>query len=97
MRSALQDREAVIQKYLQCRLDRCFLSEKQLKVSIIFVSSLRVQLGLGKLPRPAGPAFDDVERPAAEQKLMKLRSDVENKKVAMRNLKSTLDKLDITE
>ncbi|EAT42161.1 AAEL006269-PA [Aedes aegypti] len=72
MRSALQDREAVIQ-------------------------NLRLQLGLGKLPRPTGPAFDDEERPAAEQKVTKLRSEAENKKVAIRNLKSALEKLDITD
>ncbi|XP_055537986.1 uncharacterized protein LOC129725792 [Wyeomyia smithii] len=72
LRSALQDREAVIQ-------------------------NLRLQLGLGKLPRPAGPAFDDVERPVAEQRLMKLRSDADNKKVAIRNLKGALEKLDITD
>ncbi|XP_058831646.1 uncharacterized protein LOC131690124 isoform X2 [Topomyia yanbarensis] len=72
LRSALQDREAVIQ-------------------------NLRLQLGLGKLPRPAGPAFDDVERPAAEQRLSKLRSEAENKKVAIRNLKGALEKLDITD
>lgn len=59
--------------------------------------SLRVQLGLGKLPRPTGPAFDDAERPGAEQRLAKLRTDAENKKIAISNLKSTLEKLDITE
>ncbi|XP_058461237.1 uncharacterized protein LOC131436512 [Malaya genurostris] len=72
LRTALQDREAVIQ-------------------------NLRLQLGLGKLPRPAGPAFDDTERPAAEQRLSKLRTEAENKKVAIRNLKSALEKLDITD
>lgn len=72
IRTALQDREAVIQ-------------------------SLRVQLGLGKLPRPTGPPFDESERPAAEQRLSRLRGDVDNKRVAIRNLKAALDKLDITE
>lgn len=59
--------------------------------------SLRVQLGLGKLPRPSGPPFDESEKPAAEQRLCRLKNDVENKKVAIRNLKGALDKLDITE
>ncbi|KAL1376874.1 hypothetical protein pipiens_016630, partial [Culex pipiens pipiens] len=59
--------------------------------------NLRVQLGLGKLPRPTGPAFDDAERPGAEQRLAKLRTDAENKKIAISNLKSTLEKLDITD
>ncbi|XP_053687899.1 uncharacterized protein LOC128737309 [Sabethes cyaneus] len=72
LRSALQDREAVIQ-------------------------NLRLQLGLGKLPRPAGPAFDDEERPVAEQRLTKLRADAENKKLSIRNLKEALEKLDITD
>lgn len=71
-RSALQDREAVIQ-------------------------SLRLQLGLGKLPRPMGTPLDESERPAAEQRLARLKIDADNKRVAIRNLKSALDKLDITE
>lgn len=72
IRSALQDREAVIQ-------------------------NLRVQLGLGKLPRPSGTPLDESERPAAEQKLHRLKVDAENKRIAIRNLKMALDKLDITE
>lgn len=71
-RSALQDREAVIQ-------------------------SLRVQLGLGKLPRPTGTPLDESEKPAAEQRLNRLRIDVDNKRTVIRNLKAALDKLDITE
>lgn len=54
-------------------------------------------MGLGKLPRPSGPPFDESEKPAAEQRLCRLKNDVENKKVAIRNLKGALDKLDITE
>lgn len=72
LRSALQDREAVIQ-------------------------SLRLQLGLGKLPRPMGTPLEESERPAAEQRLHRLRADSDNKRVAIRNLKAALDKLDITE
>lgn len=72
LRSALQDREAVIQ-------------------------SLRVQLGLGKLPRQMGTPLEEGERPAAEQRLNRLRIDAENKRIAIRNLKAALDKLDITE
>lgn len=72
MRTALQDREAVIQ-------------------------NLRVQLGLGKLPRPSGTPLEDSEKPAAEQRLHRLKVDAENKRIAIRNLKMALDKLDITE
>lgn len=61
------------------------------------IQSLRMQLGLAKLPRPTGPAFTEVERPGAEQRLSRLLSDAENKKVAIRNLKGALDKLDITD
>ena len=56
-----------------------------------------MQLGLGKLPRPSGPPFDDSERPAAEQRFSRLKNDAENKRNAIRNLKSALDKLDVTE
>uniref|UniRef100_A0A336LY28 CSON007339 protein n=1 Tax=Culicoides sonorensis TaxID=179676 RepID=A0A336LY28_CULSO len=61
------------------------------------IQSLRMQLGLAKLPRPTGPAFTESERPGAEQRLSRLLSDAENKKVAIRNLKSALEKLDITD
>lgn len=71
-RSALQEREAIIQ-------------------------NLRLQLGLGKLPRPTGTPLDESERPAAEQRLSRLRGEADNKRIAIRNLKSALEKLDITE
>ncbi|XP_016929916.3 uncharacterized protein [Drosophila suzukii] len=72
LRSALQDREAVIQ-------------------------NLRIQLCLGKLPRPTGPPLDDSEKPAAEQKLNRLKTEAENKRIKIKNLKSALEKLDITD
>ncbi|XP_059226037.1 uncharacterized protein LOC106087583 [Stomoxys calcitrans] len=72
LRSALQDRETVIQ-------------------------NLRIQLCLGKLPRPSGPPLHDADRPAAEQKLQKLKTEADNKKIKIKNLKSALDKLDITD
>uniref|UniRef100_A0A182QAY1 PDZ domain-containing protein n=1 Tax=Anopheles farauti TaxID=69004 RepID=A0A182QAY1_9DIPT len=72
LRTALQDREAVIQ-------------------------NLRLQLGLGKLPRPTGPPLDDTERPVAEQRLVKLKSDAETKRHVIKNLKSALEKLDVTD
>ncbi|KAH8355146.1 hypothetical protein KR093_006703 [Drosophila rubida] len=72
LRSALQDREAVIQ-------------------------NLRIQLCLGKLPRPSGPPLDESEKPAAEQKLSRLKAEAENKRIKIKNLKSALEKLDITD
>lgn len=72
MRTAMQDREAVIQ-------------------------NLRQQLGLGKLPRPQGTPIDEADRPAAEQRLMRLKGDAENKRIAIRNLKAALEKADVTE
>ncbi|EDW74384.2 uncharacterized protein Dwil_GK21885 [Drosophila willistoni] len=72
LRSALQDREAVIQ-------------------------NLRIQLCLGKLPRPTGPPLDENEKPAAEQKLNRLKTEAENKRIKIKNLKSALEKLDITD
>ncbi|XP_036332625.1 uncharacterized protein LOC118743969 [Rhagoletis pomonella] len=72
LRSALQDREAVIQ-------------------------NLRIQLCLGKLPRPTGPPLDESEKPAAEQKLQRLKAEAENKRIKIKNLKTALEKLDITD
>lgn len=61
------------------------------------IQNLRLQLGLGKLPRPTGTPLDETERPVAEQRLQKLRNEADNKRVAIRNLKCALEKLDITE
>ncbi|KAM7342617.1 PDZ domain-containing protein sprite [Cochliomyia hominivorax] len=72
LRSALQDRESVIQ-------------------------NLRIQLCLGKLPRPCGPPLNEADKPAAEQKLQKLKTEADNKRIKIRNLKSALEKLDITD
>ncbi|XP_052872796.1 uncharacterized protein LOC128278168 isoform X1 [Anopheles cruzii] len=72
LRTALQDREAVIQ-------------------------NLRLQLGLGKLPRPTGPPLDEAERPVAEQRLSKLKLDSETKRHVIKNLKTALEKLDVTD
>lgn len=56
--------------------------------------SLRVQLGLSKVQRPT---IENVEIPAAEQRLSRLKNDAENKKNAIKNLKVALEKLDITD
>lgn len=61
------------------------------------IQNLRVKLGLGKLPRPSVTPLDESERPVAEQRLNRLRIDGENKRIAIRNLKAALEKLDITE
>lgn len=61
------------------------------------IHNLRLQLGLGKLPRPTGTPLNETERPVAELRLQKLRNEADNKRVAIRNLKCALEKLDITE
>lgn len=61
------------------------------------IHSLRVQLGLGKLPRPISAPLDEIELNAAEKELQKLKSDADNKRLTIRNLKTALDNLDITE
>lgn len=61
------------------------------------IQNLRLQLGLGKLPRPTGTPLEESERPVAEQRLLRLRNDADNKRIAIRNLKGALEKLDITE
>lgn len=71
-RTALQDREAVIQ-------------------------NLRMQLGLGKLPRPTGTPINESDIPAAEQRLQRLRNEADNKRNAIRSLKASLDQLDVSE
>lgn len=71
-RSALQERDAIIQ-------------------------NLRQQLGLGKLPRPTGALLDKNEIPAAQQQVKKLKNDADNRRVTIRNLKTALENLDITE
>lgn len=61
------------------------------------IHSLRVQLGLGKLPRSINSPLDEKEIVAAEQELQKLKIDADNKRLTIRNLKTALDSLDITE
>uniref|UniRef100_A0A182FCV8 Uncharacterized protein n=1 Tax=Anopheles albimanus TaxID=7167 RepID=A0A182FCV8_ANOAL len=61
------------------------------------IQNLRLQLGLGKLPRPTGPPFDESERPVAEQRLAKLKQDSETKRHVIKNLKTALEKLDVTD
>lgn len=67
------------------------------------VQKLRMQLGLGKSSQRStsttatGTPLEDSERPAAEQRLTRLRKDSENKQVAIRNLKAALTKLDVSE
>lgn len=58
------------------------------------IQSLRVQLGLGKLPRHGLP-LDDTEISKAERELPKLKNDAEKKRTVIRNLKMALEKLDV--
>lgn len=58
------------------------------------IQSLRLQLGLGKQLRPGLP-LDDIEVSKAEQELQKLRNDADKKRTVIRNLKTTLESLDI--
>jgi sulfur dioxygenase len=62
----------------------------------IILFSLRAQLGL-RAVIPTGPAFNESERIAAEQKLTRLKTEAENKRTAIQNLKSALENLEITE
>lgn len=55
-----------------------------------------MQLGLGKVQHST-QSLSEADIPAAEQRLSRLKNDAENKKNAIKNLKSALDKLDITD
>lgn len=61
------------------------------------IQNLRVQLGLGKLPRPTGAPLNETEIPAAEYELHRLRTDADIKRATIINLKTALESLDITE
>lgn len=61
------------------------------------IQSLRMQLGLGKLPRPTGTPLNEAEIPAAEQRLRGLKNEADNKRNAIRSLKAALDGLDVSE
>jgi sulfur dioxygenase len=68
--------------------------------TIIF--SLKSQLGgsmtwrSGSFP-PQQPALNDKERRAIEDRLIKIRQDMEAKRLSIKNLKMSLERLDITE
>lgn len=72
-----------------------------LKESVI--QNLRMQLALGKAPRHingngnGNGSVDESEKTTGEQRLFQLKREAENKKIAIRNLKLALEKLDITE
>lgn len=61
------------------------------------INNLRLQLGLEKLPRPTGTPLNAAELPAAENELHNLRIEADNKRIAIRNLKTAIDNLDISE
>lgn len=60
------------------------------------IQSLRVHLGLGKLPRP-GILLEGTELSRTEHDLQKLRNDADKKRVTIRTLKTALKSLDVTE
>lgn len=58
------------------------------------IQSLRMQFGVGKLPR-SGELQGDTDVSNAERELQKLRNDSDNKQTIIRNFKTALENLDI--
>ncbi|XP_063225393.1 uncharacterized protein LOC134532660 isoform X2 [Bacillus rossius redtenbacheri] len=83
LRNALRDKENMIQS-LKGQL--C----SSLSISRLSASYLRGQL-------QPGHALSDKERRQAEDRLLRLRADMDNKRLAIKNLKMALERLDITD
>ncbi|KAF4527894.1 hypothetical protein B566_EDAN011285, partial [Ephemera danica] len=89
LRNALRDKENVIQR---------------IKDNLATVDSLRNQMGnctnswrQGMLQHHQPHVLSDKERRAAEERLSKLKQDMEAKRLAIKNLKMSLERLDITD
>jgi len=69
--------------------------------SLCYVSRLKGQLCNTLSNRLAlrngAPPLTEADRKAAEERLQKLRRDADNKRLAIKNLKLALERLDITE
>ena len=70
-------------------------------VLLVIFSRLKGQLCntlSGRLAlRNGAPPLTEADRKAAEERLQRLRRDADNKRLAIKNLKLALDRLDITE
>lgn len=85
----------------QDRGQRCFPHSVTTFVPRYFFFRLKGQLCntlSGRLAlRNGAPPLTEADRKAAEERLQRLRRDADNKRLAIKNLKLALERLDITE
>lgn len=81
LRNALRDKENIIQSL-----------KGQLTIPGLRLSSIRNSSNNG-----SSRDLTEVEKKQAEERLNRLKTDVDNKRLAIKNLKMALERLDITE
>lgn len=85
LRNALRDKENIIQSL-----------RGQLGIPGLHISHIRAN-GLTNTNGTNNRELSDVEKKQAEERLAKLRTETDNKRLAIKNLKMALERLDITE
>lgn len=86
LRNALRDKENIIQSL-----------KGQLTIPGLRLSHIRNSSVCNNHNAKNGRELSDVERKQAEERLTRLKTDTDNKRLAIKNLKMALERLDITE
>lgn len=86
LRNALRDKENIIQSL-----------KGQLTIPGLRLSHIRNSSVCNNHNANNGRELSDIERKQAEERLTRLKTDTDNKRLAIKNLKMALERLDITE
>lgn len=87
------------QTLMRAKVDFLSRSRRAARLSLLFrlkgqlCNTLSNRLAL----RNGAPPLTEADRKAAEERLQRLRRDADNKRLAIKNLKLALERLDITE
>lgn len=86
LRNALRDKENIIQSL-----------KGQLTIPGLRLASLKNNSNTGSNNNVANGELTEVEKKQAEERLAKLKTETDNKRLTIKNLKMALERLDITE
>lgn len=86
---------------MELPITRAFVRGAVMQLCNVLIDSLKGQLFntlSNRLAlRSGAPPLTEADRKAAEERLQRLRRDADNKRLAIKNLKLALERLDITE
>lgn len=86
LRNALRDKENIIQSL-----------KGQLTIPGLRLSHIRSGSVCNGTNNTNGRELSDIEKKQAEERLIRLKTDTDNKRLTIKNLKMALERLDITE